>query len=198
VGTEHDIEWSAADPSGVDSVSVLLSVDGGSTFGDTICHGEPNVSPYSWIVSPLYSDSAMIKVLAYDGHKNMGMDVSDSLFATADLYPPEDVDDLSVDIVSTAKSSSGDLLLWWSPVEDDRGVEHYIVYRGLDPYILGDSLAAPAETTYLDVGALGDTLANFFYMVKAVDVGANKSGDSNCVGEFDIPLTNIAPPDTTR
>jgi hypothetical protein len=198
VGTEHDVEFLATDPSGLDSISLFLSLDGGNTFADTIVHGKPQASPYRWTVPPLYSDSAVIKVAAYDVYKNMGWDISDSLFATADMIPPGDVDDLSVDIFPGGKSSSGNLLLWWSPVEDDRGVAYYIVYRGLDPYLLGDSLAAPAETTYVDVGALGDTLNNFFYVVKAVDVGANKSGDSNCVGEYDTPLTNIAPPDTTK
>jgi hypothetical protein len=58
---------------------------------------------------------------------------------------------------------------------------------------VGDSIAAPPETTYLDAGAMGDTLANFYYAVKAVDAGGNKSDDSNCVGEFDKYLTNFAP-----
>jgi hypothetical protein len=198
VGSEQNISWSATDPSGVDSVSLLLSVDAGYTFPHVIANGEPDVPPYSWIVSPLYSDSAVIKVMAYDAHKNMGWDVSDSLFATADLRPPAEVDDLLLDMVSGAKSSSGDILLWWSPVEDNFGVDYYVVYRGLGPNFPGDSIAAPAETTYLDVGAVGDTLANYFYMIKAVDVGGNKSGNSNCVGEFDEPLTNYTPPDTTR
>lgn len=198
VGTQHDIDWLATDPSGVDSVSLLLSVDGGNSFPHVISSGKPNMPPYAWIVAPLYSDSALIKVVAYDAHKNTGWDTSDSLFATADVIPPAVVDDLSLDIISGSKSSSGDALLWWNPVEDNVAVEYYIVYRGLNPYLQGDSIAALPETTYLDAGAVGDTLANFYYVVKAVDTGGNKSDDSNCVGEFDKYLTNVAPPDTTR
>ncbi len=196
VGSNQDIDWLATDPAGVDSVSILLSVDGGNTFPHVITHGKPNLPPYSWIVPPLYSDSAVIKVMAYDAHKNLGSDASDSLFATADLIPPIDVDDLALAITPGAKSPAGDVVLWWSPVQDDTGVEYYVIYRSLTPDLLGDSIAAPAETTYLDVGAVGDTLANHFYVVKAVDVWGNKSGDSNCVGEIDKMMIN-APPDTT-
>jgi hypothetical protein len=197
VGSTQDIDWLAVDPSGVDSVSILLSADGGSTFPHIITSGKPNMPPYSWIVTPPYSDSAVVKVVAYDAHKNTGEDVSDSLFATADLIPPEGVDDLAVAIASGAKSSSGDLFLWWSPVADNWGVDHYIVYRGSAPGLVEDSVGTAAETEYVDAGAVGDTLVNYFYLVKAVDLGGNRSVESNCVGEFDEYLTNI-PPDSIK
>ena len=197
VGSTHDIDWLATDPSGVDSISILLSADGGSTFPHIITRGKPNLPPFSWIVTPPYSDSALIKVVAYDAHKNSGEDVSDSLFATADLIPPDGVDDLSVDISSGWKSTGGDIFLWWSPVSDNWGVDYYIVYRGIDPASVQDSIGTAAGTEYLDTEAAGDTTANFLYLIKAVDLGGNRSVESNCVGEFDLMLGNIAPPDTT-
>jgi hypothetical protein len=176
-------------------VTILLSIDGGGTFPHTIAHGKPNMPPYAWIVSPLYSDSALIKVVAYDAHKNASEDVSDSLFATADLIPPDGVDDLSADIFSGSKSSAGDLFLQWSPVSDNWGVD-YIVFRGIAPHTVQDSIGTATGTEYLDAGAVGDTLASFFYLVKAVDLGGNRSVESNCVGEFDTHLTNVLPDST--
>ena len=198
VDSKQDINWTATDPSGISSISLYLSLDGGGTFPHTIALGEHNKPPFSWIVPPLLSDSAVVKAVAYDTHLNMSWDVSDSLFAIADLSAPTDVQDLSVAIESAAKSFSGDVRLWWSPVEDNVGVDHYVVYRGLVPILLGDSIAAAAETTYLDVGAVGDTLVNYYYVVKATDAVGNKSGDSNYVGEFDAPLTNIEPPEPPK
>ena len=196
VGSIHDIDWLATDPAGVDSVSILLSADGGGTFPHIIAHGKPNMPPYSWIVTPPYSDSALIKVVAYDAHKNSGEDISDSLFATADLIPPDGVDDLSVGIVPGAKSSGGDVFLWWSPVTDNWGVDYYVVYRGPVPDGVEDSIGTAAGTEYLDAGAVGDTTVNYFYLVRAVDLGGNTSVESNRVGEFDRPLSNStsAPP----
>jgi hypothetical protein len=190
VGSNHDIDWLAIDPSGVDSVTILLSADGGNTFPHVITSGKPNIAPYNWIVGPLYSDSAVVKVVAYDAHKNTGEDVSDSLFATADLIPPDGVDDLAVNFASGAKSSSGDVALWWSPVADNRGIDYYVVYRGVDPDTVQDSIGTAAGTEYLDPGAVGDTTANYFYVVKAMDLGGNLSVESNCVGEFDLPMSN--------
>jgi hypothetical protein len=197
VGSTHDIDWLATDPAGVDSVTILLSADGGGSFGHVIAQGKPNMPPYSWIVTPPYSDSALIKVVAYDAHKNSGEDVSDSLFATADLIPPDVVDDLSVDLSSGTKSTGGDIYLWWSPAADNWGIDYYLVLRGTAPDVVTDTIGMPAGTEFLDADAVGDTLANYFYVVKAVDLGGNWSLESNCVGEFDAPLTNLAPPDTT-
>ena len=37
----------------------------------------------------------------------------------------------------------------------------------------------------LDVGAVGDTATNYYYLLKTVDVRGFKAGDSNMAGEFD-------------
>jgi hypothetical protein len=52
----------------------------------------------------------------------------------------------------------------------------------------------PAGTEFLDTGAAGDSLVNYFYTVKAVDLGGNLSAESNCVGEFDVRLMNTTSP----
>ncbi len=89
VGSAQTITWLATDASGVDSVSIFYSVNGGSTY-DLVASGEPNDSSYPWIVPATPTDSALVRVVAYDAALNTGEDVSDSLFTIADVdtVPP--------------------------------------------------------------------------------------------------------------
>ena len=107
-----------------------------------------------------------------------------------DEVPPAPVANLTVTL------DQGDLSLSWSAVTTDSAgspetTSYYVVYRDEDPGFSpgpGDSIAGVTETSYLDPGAAGDTLTNYFYIVHAVDTSANKSSDSARVGEFDIYL----------
>jgi len=103
---------------------------------------------------------------------------------------PEAVDDLAVYLEGGTKSSSGDMRLIWSEPYDDVGVARYVVYRSTDPNASADSLAGTVDTTYVDIGAAGDTLTNYFYVVRAADAAGNKSVESNKVGEFDSQMLN--------
>jgi hypothetical protein len=60
-----------------------------------------------------------------------------------------------------------------------------VIYRSTSSEVPGDSLAGTADTTYLDPGAAGDVMTNYYYTVKAVDWVENKSALSNQAGEFD-------------
>jgi len=127
---------------------------------------------------------------------NDGYDVFVSKFYIYDdITPPEAIGDLTILLESGAKSSTGDMRLIWSEPYDDVGVTRYVVYRDTTADGSGDSLAGTTETTYLDVGAAGDTASNYFYLVKSVDAAGNKSGESNQVGEFDRHvITAPSPP----
>jgi len=106
------------------------------------------------------------------------------------IHHPYPIDDLTIAPSGGASKLAGNIRLLWTSVEGNVAVDHYVVYRGLEPYLLGDSIAAPAETTYLDAGAAGDTLVNFFYAVEVVDSLGRKSEVSSTVGEFDQFLTD--------
>jgi len=104
-----------------------------------------------------------------------------------DATPPEAAGDLTADM------SAGDIALSWSPVTVDtagspESVSHYVVYRSADPSSDGDSIAGPTGAFYVDAGAAGDTLTNYFYLIRAVDGSGNRSEPSNRVGEFDAVL----------
>jgi hypothetical protein len=107
--------------------------------------------------------------------------------------PPEAIDDLSISLVTYTESSSVDIRLLWSEPSADQGIARYIVYRSIDPTLSGDSLAGVVGNDFTDPGAAGDTGMNYYYTVKAVDGGGQKSSESNKVGEFDGDLVNAPP-----
>jgi hypothetical protein len=102
--------------------------------------------------------------------------------------PPDAITDLTADLTNGAKSSTGDIFLSWTEPGSDLGVDYYVVYRTTDPEAAMDSLASTSDTVYTDSGAAGDTLTQYYYTVKAVDTGGQKSSPSNPVGEFDSHL----------
>lgn len=88
----------------------------------------------------------------------------------------------------TANLSKSDILLEWSHAKDNVAIDHYVVYRSTTPYFAatgGDSISGTKGTMYLDLGAAGNTLTNYFYVVKAADPSRNLAEDSNQVGEYD-------------
>ncbi len=90
VGEEDTVRFRADDNIGVDSLSIFLSYDGGRSYPDTIVQSMSDDSLFIWqITDSLTSDSCLVKVVAYDGGGNVGMDESDSLFS---ILPPEGVD----------------------------------------------------------------------------------------------------------
>lgn len=75
--TDHEIVWVAADNARVESVTIVLSTDGGATYPDTIAKDEQNDGSFMWTVPDMDSRRARVKVLAYDGVPNEGSDASD-------------------------------------------------------------------------------------------------------------------------
>ncbi len=106
-----------------------------------------------------------------------------------DEVPPFAVDDLSARLKQPAKTS-GDIQLNWTVPYDNVGVVRYVVYRDTISGSLGDSLGPGSGTHYIDSGAAGDTLVNYFYRVKAVDAAGNRSEPSNQVAEYDKRMSN--------
>jgi beta-lactamase superfamily II metal-dependent hydrolase len=77
----HDITWTASDNLAVDSVTVEYSMHGVLGPWQTLAHGLANSGSWSWTLPTLVSDSALVRVVAYDGAHLSGSDASDSLFA---------------------------------------------------------------------------------------------------------------------
>lgn len=83
-GIAHDIAWTAADNVGVQSVTIVRSLDGGATYLDTLATGESNDGLYSWTPAGGATARARIKVIAYDDRANAGEDASDADFEIRD------------------------------------------------------------------------------------------------------------------
>ena len=86
-GTQFEITWIATDAGGVDSVSILYSVNGGATFDHVIATGEPNDSSFTWQVPATPSGTCLVRVIAYDPSLNSGQDESDAVFSIVSTTP---------------------------------------------------------------------------------------------------------------
>ena len=80
-GENVTITWTADDNAGVTSVDILLSVDGGMTYDETIVEGSANSGTYLWPASEGASDECRIRVIARDGAGLAGFDDSDGDFS---------------------------------------------------------------------------------------------------------------------
>jgi hypothetical protein len=80
----HAITWTASDNAGVDSVNVDASYAGAAGPWNAIAHGLANSGSYSWTVPQQPTDSAFVRVSAYDHALNVGAAMSDSAFHIVD------------------------------------------------------------------------------------------------------------------
>lgn len=128
-GAPRTIEWIATDNSGVDSVSLYYSADGGQGF-TLISSAEPNDSSFAWVVPGAYSDSAIVKVVAYDRLFNVGEDLSDGLFS---IVPDTIGPTVSVDSPNGGEvwGTGAQCVITWS-AEDPAGVDSVSIYYSLD------------------------------------------------------------------
>jgi len=78
-GEQHPITW-FTDRQTPDSLSILLSLDGGAAYEFTIAHGLVGASSYDWTVPELPVSTARVKVVAYYENKTGGFDVSNNNF----------------------------------------------------------------------------------------------------------------------
>lgn len=77
----HDVTWNATDNQSIDSVTVSYSTHGLSGPWTIAASGLPNTGTYAWTLPSLDSDSAAVRVTAYDPAHLSGFDVSNSLFS---------------------------------------------------------------------------------------------------------------------
>jgi hypothetical protein len=84
LGTVHDVTWTASDNAGVDSVNVDYSRSGLAGPWLPVAHGLANSGTCPWTVPGQASDSALVRVTAYDQARNTGSARSDSVFHLVD------------------------------------------------------------------------------------------------------------------
>ena len=79
-GTLQSVTWSASDNIGVDSVSVDYSLHGAFGPWVAIQHALANSGAVAWTLPDSSTDSALVRVVAFDHALNQGADASDGLF----------------------------------------------------------------------------------------------------------------------
>jgi hypothetical protein len=156
-GAMDSIQWVASDLFGVDSLSLYLSLDGGGSWY-LLSSGEPNDSLYTLTTPCPPTDSALVRIIAYDPSINSGEDTSDSLFLISDLISPQVTlnypnggdflevgdqdtiqwvasDNCAVDFLNLFLSTDGGGS--WSPITT--GEVNDSTYLWTIPYLLSDS-----------------------------------------------------------
>lgn len=79
-GDPATVSWGSSDDLGVDSVTVEYSLNGAGGPWTQLGHGLPAADSLVWNVPSQTTDSALVRVTAYDHALNTGVDASDSMF----------------------------------------------------------------------------------------------------------------------
>lgn len=77
-----NITWSATDASGISSISIHLSLDGGATY-QPLAMGLSNSGAYSWVPANRPTVDANIRIVAIDNAGNTNSDPTDAVFQIA-------------------------------------------------------------------------------------------------------------------
>ena len=115
LGAARTITWSASDPSGVSSVDLDLSLDGGATWPVAIATGIASTGSYTWTVGPGATGTARVRVTARDGLGQALSAVSAANFA----------------IVTSADVAAGAVAFGLGPVAPNFGPGPFSVEFGL-------------------------------------------------------------------
>jgi immune inhibitor A len=175
VGDPDTVRWTAFDDIAVDSLSILLSRDGGATFPTVLAHGEANDSSFVWTVTGPMSTHCRIRVLAYDRSGYTAYDTSDNDFT---IYDPAGVVvvaavDFRIVSVKPNPTSAGSQVAFSSP-EPNTGASVYdVTGRLVRPLAVTAGDGAGSFQAFWDgTNAQGSTMSPGIYFVR-VTSGSN-------------------------
>jgi hypothetical protein len=182
------------DPSG-DFYRIDVSNDGGASYPANLVSIGDVSSAATWRSLEMnlddviaLTDEMRLRVQAADGTAD-GDIVEGGVDDIVVLGIPE-VPPAVTDLVSQV--SQTDIVLTWNPPAM-LSIDHYVIYRGVDPQFdpqAADSIGSTGDTVFVDPGAAKALETSYFYVIKAVGAGGQKSEPSNRVGEFDRLLEN--------
>ncbi|MFH1219594.1 MAG: M6 family metalloprotease domain-containing protein [Candidatus Eisenbacteria bacterium] len=181
MGDPDTIRWIAFDDIEVDSVSILLSTDGGATFPTVLAHGEANDSSFVWNVAGPMSTQCRIRVVAYDRSGYSAYDGSDADFEIFDPagVPATQPQEFKIVSINPNPSSGATTVVFSSP---HRGV-------GANVYDITGRLvkALPVSASPTGGGAF-----------EAYWDGANARGAAMSPGVYFVRVTSGGSAETAR
>jgi PKD repeat protein len=199
-GANLNFSTSATDPDAQVPTMTALNVPVNATYTDNgNGTGVFNFNP-SFFQSGIYN----VTFIASDGSLADSEVVVITVVEQGTGAPPRRVSDLNAQI-------SGDAVrLFWTAITADTNgvattVDHYVIYRKTTAFfnpVAADSIgtAAGAATQFMDnniggANVVGDTIVNYFYVIRAVDSFGRISKISNRVGEYDYQIVITATSD---
>lgn len=158
--TQQEICWSYQ---GLDSLSIAYGDSSGwTTVESAVAAGD---SCYLWTIP---SDLGSWQLKVCDARDGVPCDTRQ--FAIIDTVPP--LSPVGLD----ARGSHGQIRLSW-PLSPDADVDHYIIYRSLNPMPVDSAAAVPHPvSTYVDRNLPG---GRYYYRIAAVDIVGNVGGYSH-------------------
>ncbi|MGQ9465532.1 MAG: T9SS type A sorting domain-containing protein [bacterium] len=122
------IQWHAQDNVGIDSIMIEYSTDNGSSWS-YIATITSHDSIYPWTIPPTPSTQCRVKIQAFDGSNNIGVDVSDQTFT---IYDPE------APVIQIYTPNGGEVWFWneehqifWNST-DNIGIDSLNLYLSID------------------------------------------------------------------
>lgn len=159
--SSHDVMWTATDASGITSVDLAYSTDGGATFPNAIATGIANTGSRAWTIPVLTSSLVRVRVTAHDAQGNVATDDSDANFSIGPW-------------VITASAGPGGTIDPVGAIDvNDGGSQNFTIAANPGFHILDvlvDLVSVGPVTSYLFTGVTANhTIAASFAANPAVD-----------------------------
>jgi hypothetical protein len=170
IGAQDTIRWVAFDDIAVDSLSILLSRDGGATFPTVLAHGETNDSAFVWDIAGPESEHCRLRILAYDRSGYSAFDVSDADFKILDVagVPATGPVEFRIISVSPNPAAVGARIVFTSPSPQVAAGVYDVtgrLVRSLDTARM-DRVTGSFEAHWDGEGARGSATSSGVYFVR--------------------------------
>ena len=171
--------WNATDNTGVNSIDLAWSADGGATFPNAIATGIPNTGTFAWTPAGLPTATARVRVRAYDSGGNVAADSSAANFA------------LTSWTITASAGTNGSIAPAGASGAGDGATPSYAItpasgYRVLDVLVNGASVGAVTNYTFAPVHANQTIAASFAGAAYPINITFNGSG--SVTRNPDLPL----------
>jgi hypothetical protein len=193
VGTSQNITWTATDVcSGVGTLDLYYSTDGGATYPNLIASGLANTGSYAWTIPNAPTTTARVQITARDLSNNAATVSSAANFT---ITAPTAITDLTATRTTSGNDGDGTtkIQLSWTATLPGTSVKLYRkAYGGYPSYASGSVPPAPGSDppagwtlaqTVSGVSSVFDEVScpdrDYYYYVAYVTVGGSTSAASN-------------------